>query len=167
MACSLPLFPRYNLRLAHAVLVSLLVGAGFIWFSFVFGGMASPAKLADGEGGQSARCRRASSPQRDRCETNRPHIGVSRFFHCGSEPLFWRSLWVRRVLNVVMPPLRPFNASTNGRGGKGHRSELFMAFRSMPSRSATVIFYTLRTPLGLARAPRRARLPIRGRECRT
>jgi hypothetical protein len=56
--------------------------------------------------------------------------------------LFWRSLWVRRVLNVVMPPWRPFNASTNGRGGKGHRSELFMAFRSMPSRSAIAGFYT-------------------------
>src|SRR5438132_1444188 len=46
-----------------------------IWFSFVFGRMASPAKLAEGEGAQSARCRRASSPQRDRYETNMIQAG--------------------------------------------------------------------------------------------
>jgi hypothetical protein len=44
IACSLPLFPQYNLRLAHAFLV-FIGPCVFIWFSFVFGGMASPAKL--------------------------------------------------------------------------------------------------------------------------
>jgi hypothetical protein len=49
--------------------------------------MASPAKLADGEGGQSARCCRASSPQRDRCETNRTHIGLVVSFIAARSPI--------------------------------------------------------------------------------
>ena len=103
--------------------------AALILLCFWWNGFAP--KLADGEGGQSVSCRRAAADGAIVARQLDTYWLVVSFISARS--LFWRSLWVHGVLNVVMSTLRPFNTSTIGIGKKGHRPELFMASCSLPT----------------------------------
>jgi hypothetical protein len=93
--------------------------------SFVFGGTASPAKLADGEGGQSARCRRASADLKMLTEQQTPDLGKPPF-EAITGPWLWRepSFFKNSSVIFIIDEEVDWGSSSKGCGGKSDRQAL-------------------------------------------
>jgi hypothetical protein len=96
--------PSLSQAIDHAVFVSI----GRRWLhlvSFVFGGTASPAKLADGQGGQSARCRRASADLKMLTEQQTPDLGKPPF-EAITGPWLWREPRTSNLLRIILSVIK-------------------------------------------------------------